>query len=119
MLHTHWSAEALQQVRVEFKKALALKSQIRRAGLIRLARGSTVSEEGRPATQPTPSVCDHSASGARQRAARDNRGEQAIEPCIAATQNEFHFANSASRVGKLPFVHRRGSGRGGRQLTVR
>ena len=32
MLHTRWSAEAWSQVRVEFKWALALKSQIRRAG---------------------------------------------------------------------------------------
>ena len=30
MLHTHWSAEAWPQVRVEFKRALALRSQIRR-----------------------------------------------------------------------------------------
>jgi len=32
MLHTRWSAEAWYVVRVEFKKALALRSQIRRAG---------------------------------------------------------------------------------------
>jgi hypothetical protein len=32
MLHTRWSAEAWAQVRVEFKKALALRSEIRRAG---------------------------------------------------------------------------------------
>jgi hypothetical protein len=32
MLHTHWSAAAWPQVRVEFRKALALRSQIRRAG---------------------------------------------------------------------------------------
>jgi hypothetical protein len=32
MLTTRWSAEAWAQVRVEFKKALALRSQIRRAG---------------------------------------------------------------------------------------
>jgi hypothetical protein len=32
MLHTRWSAEAWAQVRVEFRKALALMSQIRRAG---------------------------------------------------------------------------------------
>ena len=32
MLHTRWSAEAWPQVKAEFKKALALKSQIRRAG---------------------------------------------------------------------------------------
>jgi len=30
MLHTHWSAEAWSVVRVEFKKALALWSEIRR-----------------------------------------------------------------------------------------
>ena len=29
MLHTHWSAEAWSQVRVEFKRALALRSEIR------------------------------------------------------------------------------------------
>jgi hypothetical protein len=32
MLYTRWSAEAWPQVRVEFKKALALRSEIRRAG---------------------------------------------------------------------------------------
>ena len=32
MLHTHRSAEAWSQVRVEFTRALALRSQIRRAG---------------------------------------------------------------------------------------
>ncbi len=32
ILHERWSAEAWPQVKAEFKKALALKSQIRRAG---------------------------------------------------------------------------------------
>ncbi len=32
MLHTRWSTEAWAEVRVEFKKALAVKSEIRRAG---------------------------------------------------------------------------------------
>jgi hypothetical protein len=32
MLHPRWSAEAWAEVRVEFKKALALRSEIRRAG---------------------------------------------------------------------------------------
>ena len=32
MLHTRWSAEAWAEIRVEFKKALALRSEIRRAG---------------------------------------------------------------------------------------
>ncbi len=32
MLHTHWSAEAWSQVRVEFRRALTLRSEIRRAG---------------------------------------------------------------------------------------
>ena len=32
MLQTRWSAEAWPQVKAEFKKALALRSQIRRAG---------------------------------------------------------------------------------------
>jgi hypothetical protein len=32
MLHTRWSAEAWSQVRVEFRRALALRSEIRRAG---------------------------------------------------------------------------------------
>jgi hypothetical protein len=31
MRHTRWSAEAWARVRVEFRKALALRSQIRRA----------------------------------------------------------------------------------------
>ena len=32
MLHTRWGAEAWSVVRVEFKKALAVRSEIRRAG---------------------------------------------------------------------------------------
>ena len=32
MLHARWSAEAWSVVRVEFKKALALRSEILRAG---------------------------------------------------------------------------------------
>jgi hypothetical protein len=36
MLHTRWSAEAWSQVRVEFKRALALRSEIRRAGIVQL-----------------------------------------------------------------------------------
>ena len=32
MLHTRWSAEAWSEVRVEFRQALALLSEIRRAG---------------------------------------------------------------------------------------
>ena len=32
MLHTHWSAEAWSQVRLEFRRALALRSAIRLAG---------------------------------------------------------------------------------------
>ena len=32
MLHTRWSAEAWSVVRVEFRKALALRSEIRGAG---------------------------------------------------------------------------------------
>jgi hypothetical protein len=40
MLHTRWSAEAWPQVKAEFKKALALRSQIRRARLF--ARGAVL-----------------------------------------------------------------------------
>ena len=32
MLHMRWSAEAWSVVRVEFRRALALRSEIRRAG---------------------------------------------------------------------------------------
>ena len=32
MLQTHWSAEAWSQVRVQFRRALALRSEIQRAG---------------------------------------------------------------------------------------
>ena len=32
MLHTRWSAEAWAQARVEFRRAVALRSEIRRAG---------------------------------------------------------------------------------------
>jgi hypothetical protein len=35
-VHTHGSAEAWSQVRVEFKRALALRSEIRRAGIVQL-----------------------------------------------------------------------------------
>jgi hypothetical protein len=34
MLQTRWSAEAWSQVRVEFQRALALRSEIRRAGWV-------------------------------------------------------------------------------------
>jgi hypothetical protein len=36
MLHTHWSVEAWSVVRVEFRRALALRSRIRRAELVQL-----------------------------------------------------------------------------------
>lgn len=36
MLQTRWSAEAWSQVRVEFRKVLALRSQIRRRGMVQL-----------------------------------------------------------------------------------
>jgi len=32
MLHTRWTAEAWAVIRVEFRRALALRSKIRRAG---------------------------------------------------------------------------------------
>ncbi len=32
LLHTRWSAEAWSQVRVELRRALALRSEVRRAG---------------------------------------------------------------------------------------
>jgi hypothetical protein len=38
MLQTRWSAEAWSQVRVEFKRAVALRSEIRRAGWLNYAR---------------------------------------------------------------------------------
>jgi hypothetical protein len=41
MLHTRWSAEAWAEIRVEFRKALALRSQIRRAGGLTSDRGQT------------------------------------------------------------------------------
>jgi hypothetical protein len=34
MLQTRWSAEAWSQVRLEFKLALALRNEIRRAGVV-------------------------------------------------------------------------------------
>jgi len=39
VLHTHWSSEAWAQVRVEFKNALALRSQIRHGSTEYLGRG--------------------------------------------------------------------------------
>jgi hypothetical protein len=39
MLHTRWSAEAWSQVRVQFKRALALRSEIRCAGWFNQRRG--------------------------------------------------------------------------------
>jgi hypothetical protein len=43
MLHTRWSAEAWSQVKTDFAKALALRSQIRHAG----ARASMAAREDR------------------------------------------------------------------------
>jgi hypothetical protein len=40
MLHAHWSAEAWSQVRLEFKRALALRSEIRRASCFNRLRDS-------------------------------------------------------------------------------
>jgi len=60
MLHTHWSAEAWSQVRVEFKKALALLSEIRRAGWFnrRLAKpvADSVSRRDKRACSPNTSA---------------------------------------------------------------
>ena len=39
MLQTRWSTEAWAQVRIEFKRAVALRSEIRRAGWFRGRRG--------------------------------------------------------------------------------
>ena len=39
MLHERWSAEAWPQVEAEFKKALALRSKIQRAGWFQLDPG--------------------------------------------------------------------------------
>jgi hypothetical protein len=44
MLHTRWSAEAWSQVRVEFRKALALRSEIRRAGCSTKLRSGSILE---------------------------------------------------------------------------
>jgi hypothetical protein len=38
MLHTHWSAEAWSQVRVEFKRAVALRSETA-GGMVQLTLG--------------------------------------------------------------------------------
>ena len=38
VLHTRWSAEAWTQVRVEFRGAVALRSEIRRAGWFSIRR---------------------------------------------------------------------------------
>ena len=40
MLHTRWSAEAWSVVRVEFRRTLALRSEMRRAGCTGLNRVS-------------------------------------------------------------------------------
>ena len=45
MLHTHWSAEAWPQVKAEFTKALALRSQIRRAGWFNYGGGRVMARK--------------------------------------------------------------------------
>jgi hypothetical protein len=53
MLQTCWSAEAWSQVRVEFKKALALRSQIRRArGEVSEASGTSLCGAVQPSAGP-------------------------------------------------------------------
>jgi hypothetical protein len=42
MLHTHWSAEAWSLVRVEFKRVLALRSEIRLAVTQRCSCGAVL-----------------------------------------------------------------------------
>jgi hypothetical protein len=52
MLHTRWSAEAWSVVRVEFRRALALRSEIRRAGFVHLIATSAPADiVGRSATE--------------------------------------------------------------------
>jgi hypothetical protein len=48
MLHERWSAEAWAQVRVEFRKALALRSQMRRGGFLGEPRGVADQRPGSP-----------------------------------------------------------------------
>jgi hypothetical protein len=43
MLHTRWSAEARAEIRVEFKKALARRSEIGRAGWLSCAHPPSAS----------------------------------------------------------------------------
>src|SRR5437899_8904707 len=50
MLHTRWSAEAWAQVRVEFRRALALRSEIRRAGWFNRSVARSRPKKGREST---------------------------------------------------------------------
>jgi hypothetical protein len=58
MLHTRWSAEAWSVVRVEFRKALALRDPAR--GVVQLARGEATAREeapeGQAGTTPLPGM---------------------------------------------------------------
>ena len=60
MLHTHWSEEAWSQVRVEFQRALVLRSEIRRAGWFnwRLARPRPEKkrQKAKPVQPPLPGM---------------------------------------------------------------
>jgi hypothetical protein len=53
MLHTHWSAEAWSHGRVEFKRALALRSEIRRAGWCNELRDRALLARRRAGARPS------------------------------------------------------------------
>jgi len=65
MLHTRWSPEAWPQVKAEFRKALALRSQIRRAEVIQLTVTNATANVSRLAT-PNVVTTDRPLAGGRE-----------------------------------------------------
>ena len=74
MLRTHWSAEAWSVVRVEFRKALALRSEIRRAGWFNWARDRVLLVRRRAGVRPDVQLDSRQPSS--------NRGAHAIDRAL-------------------------------------
>src|SRR5207245_3688296 len=63
MLLTRWPAEAWAQVRLEFRRALALRSEIRRAGWFNYARDRALLVRRRAGARPGPRLDSPAACG--------------------------------------------------------
>jgi len=116
MPHERWSAEAWSVVRVEFRRALALRSQIRRAGVLsthircqlshlagRQAAHQALVHPGRDLAQDTANDC---AVGGRLASPLDIRIEQS-RPRAQAGRVVQANSGQAKLVGRLEGLYQR------------